>query len=166
MSYGPITPKQQEILDYMKAQVRAKGYPPSVREICEAVSLKSTSSVHAHLSSLEKNGYIRRDPTKPRAIEIVDENEPDLFTETVSVPVIGRVAAAKENTFVGPFKGNSGIYAFTVVKRESDQRKPTDDELRQRYAQTRGAGITASQQGIAALLGKATKVTRSLIQFF
>ena len=80
--------------------------------------------------------------------------------------MIGRVAAAKENTFVGPFKGNSGIYAFTVVKRESDQRKPTDDELRQRYAQTRGAGITASQQGIAALLGKATKVTRSLIQFF
>ena len=80
--------------------------------------------------------------------------------------LIGRVAAAKENTFVGPFKGNSGIYAFTVVKRESDQRKPTDDELRQRYAQTRGAGITASQQGIAALLGKATKVTRSLIQFF
>ncbi len=95
MSYGPITPKQQEILDYMKAQVRAKGYPPSVREICEAVSLKSTSSVHAHLSSLEKNGYIRRDPTKPRAIEIVDENEPDLFTETVSVPVIGRVAAGE-----------------------------------------------------------------------
>ena len=95
MSYGPITPKQQEILDYMKAQVRAKGYPPSVREICEAVSLKSTSSVHAHLSSLEKNGYIHRDPTKPRAIEIVDENEPDLFTETVSVPVIGRVAAGE-----------------------------------------------------------------------
>ena len=54
MSYGPITPKQQEILDYMKAQVRAKGYPPSVREICEAVSLKSTSSVHAHLSSLDR----------------------------------------------------------------------------------------------------------------
>ena len=73
MPNGKITAKQQEILEYMKKEILSKGYPPSVREICDAVSLKSTSSVHAHLETLEKNGYIRRDPTKPRAIEILDD---------------------------------------------------------------------------------------------
>ena len=72
MGYGKITKKQQEILDYIKEEILKKGYPPAVREICEAVQLKSTSSVHSHLETLEKNGYIRRDPTKPRAIEICD----------------------------------------------------------------------------------------------
>ena len=62
---GKISAKQQEILDYIKDNILQKGYPPSVREICEAVRLKSTSSVHSHLETLEKNGYIRRDPTKP-----------------------------------------------------------------------------------------------------
>ena len=75
MSYGKITDKQREILEYIKAEILNRGYPPAVREICEAVKLKSTSSVHAHLETLEKNGYIRRDPTKPRAIEIVDEKQ-------------------------------------------------------------------------------------------
>lgn len=74
MSNGKISAKQQEILEYIKSQLLTKGYPPSVREICEAVHLKSTSSVHSHLETLEKNGYIRRDPTKPRAIEILDED--------------------------------------------------------------------------------------------
>lgn len=64
MSYGKITPKQQEILDFIKSEILNKGYPPAVRDICEAVHLKSTSSVHSHLETLEKNGYIRRDPTK------------------------------------------------------------------------------------------------------
>ena len=68
-----ITAKQQEILDFIKSETLTKGYPPAVREICEAVHLKSTSSVHSHLETLEKNGYIRRDPTKPRAIEIIDD---------------------------------------------------------------------------------------------
>ena len=67
MTYGKITNKQREVLEYLKQQVLQKGYPPSVREICDAVGLKSTSSVHAHLESLERNGYIRKDPTKPRA---------------------------------------------------------------------------------------------------
>ncbi len=93
MGYGKITAKQQEILEYLKTQVLSKGYPPSVREICEAVRLKSTSSVHAHLETLEKNGYIRRDPTKPRAIEIVDEEFNITRRELVSVPVVGTVAA-------------------------------------------------------------------------
>lgn len=93
MPYGKITAKQQEILDYIKGEILKKGYPPAVREICEAVNLKSTSSVHSHLETLEKNGYIRRDPTKPRAIEIMDDNFNLTRRETVNVPMVGRVAA-------------------------------------------------------------------------
>ena len=95
MSYGKISDKQREILEYIKAEILNKGYPPAVREICEAVKLKSTSSVHAHLETLEKNGYIRRDPTKPRAIEIVDENFNLTRREMVNVPIVGRVAAGE-----------------------------------------------------------------------
>lgn len=93
MSYGKITKKQQEILDYLKSEILNRGYPPAVRDICEAVQLKSTSSVHSHLETLEKNGYIRRDPTKPRAIEILDENFNLTRRELVSIPMVGRVAA-------------------------------------------------------------------------
>lgn len=95
MSYGKITEKQQEILDYMKSQIINRGFPPSVREICEAVSLKSTSSVHSHLESLEKNGYIRRDPSKPRAIEIVDDCYNLTRRELVNVPMVGTVTAGQ-----------------------------------------------------------------------
>lgn len=95
MALGKITPKQQEILDYIKEEILKKGYPPTVREICETVHLKSTSSVHSHLETLEKNGYIRRDPTKPRAIEICDDSFQMVRTEMVSIPVIGNVAAGQ-----------------------------------------------------------------------
>lgn len=95
MAYGRITKKQTEILDYIKLQILNKGYPPSVRDICEAVNLKSTSSVHAHLETLEKNGYIRRDPTKPRAIEIIDDNFNLTRREVVNVPLVGKVAAGE-----------------------------------------------------------------------
>jgi len=95
MSYGKITEKQQEILDYMKSQIINRGFPPSVREICEAVNLKSTSSVHSHLESLEKNGYIRRDPSKPRAIEIVDDCYNLTRRELVNVPMVGTVTAGQ-----------------------------------------------------------------------
>lgn len=93
MAYGKISAKQNEILEYIKQEILAKGYPPAVREICEAVNLKSTSSVHAHLETLEKLGYIRRDPTKPRAIEIMDDSFQLVRTEMVSLPIIGTVAA-------------------------------------------------------------------------
>jgi len=93
MAYGKITPKQQEILEYIKEEILKKGYPPAVRDICEAVHLKSTSSVHSHLETLEKNGYIRRDPTKPRAIEIIDDSFQMVRHEMASIPVIGTVAA-------------------------------------------------------------------------
>lgn len=93
MAQGKISKKQEEILEYIKSQILERGFPPAVREICEAVNLKSTSSVHSHLETLEKNGYIHRDPTKPRAIEILDDTFNLTRREMVNVPIIGRVAA-------------------------------------------------------------------------
>ena len=93
--YGKISKKQSEILEYIKEQILEKGYPPAVREICKAVNLKSTSSVHSHLETLEKNGYIRRDPTKPRAIEIIDDTFNLMRREVSNVPIIGHVAAGQ-----------------------------------------------------------------------
>ena len=103
MAYGKISEKQQQILDYIKNNILNKGYPPSVRDICSAVNLRSTSSVHAHLEKLEKNGYIKRDPAKSRTIEIVDESFNEVRKEMAYVPEIGDVAAgipllAVENT--------------------------------------------------------------------
>ena len=95
MGYGKITAKQSEILEYIKAEILKKGYPPAVREICEAVNLKSTSSVHSHLETLEKNGYIRRDPTKPRASEIMDDSFQMVRHEMASIPIVGTVAAGQ-----------------------------------------------------------------------
>ena len=90
-----ISAKQREILEYIKSEIINKGYPPTVRDICEAVDLKSTSSVHSHLATLEEKGYIHRDPTKPRAIEIMDENFNLSRREFVNVPLVGRVAAGE-----------------------------------------------------------------------
>lgn len=95
MPTGKITKKQEEILTYIKQEILDHGYPPSVREICEAVHLKSTSSVHAHLETMEKNGYIRRDPTKPRAIEIIDDQFQLARREMVNLPILGKVAAGE-----------------------------------------------------------------------
>lgn len=128
MSYGKITPKQQEILEYIKEEILKRGYPPAVRDICEAVHLKSTSSVHSHLETLEKNGYIRRDPTKPRAIEIIDDSFQMVRHEMTSIPIIGTVAAgmpilAQENIegyFPIPVEFAPGGEAFILkVKGES-----------------------------------------------
>ncbi|MDD7390860.1 MAG: transcriptional repressor LexA [Lachnospiraceae bacterium] len=93
MAKGKISAKQQEILDFIKSEIINRGYPPAVRDICEAVHLKSTSSVHSHLETLEKNGYIRKDPTKPRAIEILDDEFNLNRKEMVNIPVVGTVAA-------------------------------------------------------------------------
>ncbi|HJB81852.1 MAG TPA: transcriptional repressor LexA [Candidatus Mediterraneibacter intestinavium] len=95
MAQGKISKKQKEILEYIKSQILERGYPPAVREICEAVNLKSTSSVHSHLETLEKNGYIHRDPTKPRAIEILDDTFNLTRREMVNVPIVGRIAAGE-----------------------------------------------------------------------
>lgn len=93
MAQGKISDKQREILEYIKEMILKKGYPPTVWEICETVKLKSTSSVHSHLEQLERNGYIRRDPTKPRTIEITDDTFNLARRELVNVPLIGTVAA-------------------------------------------------------------------------
>ncbi len=145
MGYEKISKKQSQILEYIKEQILSKGYPPSVREICEAVQLRSTSSVHAHLATLEKKGYIRKDPTKPRAIEIVDDKFNITRRELVNIPIVGAVTAgepilAVENiegyfpispeflgnkpTFMLKVKGesmiNAGIYDEDYILVESD----------------------------------------------
>ena len=124
MSQGKISAKQKEILEFIKDQILTRGFPPSVRDICEAVHLKSTSSVHAHLETLEKNGYIRRDPTKPRAIEILDDTFNLTRREVTNVPLIGRVAAGEpllaqeniENYFPIPVEmlPNNNTFMLTV----------------------------------------------------
>ena len=95
MAYGKITPKQREILEVIKKDILNKGYPPTVRELCEACNLKSTSSVFAHLEKLEKAGYIRRNPSKTRAIEIIDDDFSLNRREFSEIPILGRVAAGE-----------------------------------------------------------------------
>lgn len=97
-----MSARQQQILDFIKDEVRAKGYPPSVREIGEAVGLASSSTVHGHLDRLEKRGLIRRDKTKPRAIEILTEDMPTMEEQesVMYVPVIGKVTAGTPITAI------------------------------------------------------------------
>lgn len=123
-----LTGKQLEILEFLKSELYNKGYPPSVREICEAVGLKSTSTVHGHLERLEKKGFIRRNPTKPRAIEILDNSPLSIARDLVEVPIVGRVTAGQpilaveniEDSFPLPadfLRGNDNF--ILVVKGES-----------------------------------------------
>lgn len=90
-----LTDKQQQILEFIKHRILEKGYPPAVREICQAVQLRSTSSVHSHLETLERKGYIRRDPTKPRAIEIIDDDFNLARKEIVHIPIVGTITAGE-----------------------------------------------------------------------
>ncbi len=119
MSFGKISAKQQEILEYIKEEILKKGYPPTVRDICEAVHLSSTSSVHSHLATLEKNGYIRRDPTKPRAIEIIDDSFQLVRHEMTSIPVVGRVAAGS------PILAQQNIESYFPLPVEYTPNAPT-----------------------------------------
>ena len=105
--YLDLSSKQVAILEFIKEQIALKGYPPSVREMCVAVGLKSTSTVHSHMNKLEKLGYIRRDPTKPRAIEVLDPNKHEIENqgfnqEILNLPLVGQITAgspilAKQN---------------------------------------------------------------------
>ncbi|MDI6693049.1 MAG: transcriptional repressor LexA [Anaerosomatales bacterium] len=149
MEYQPrLTRRQEQILDFIRSEIHRRGYPPSVREIGEAVGLSSSSTVHAHLSALEKHGYIRRDPTKPRALEVLDfrDTERGVDPRTVTaVPLVGSVAAgqpilaaenieatlplpaefAGESTFILRVRGDSMIEAgildgdFVVVRQQA-----------------------------------------------
>jgi repressor LexA len=123
-----LTGKQLEVLEFIKSELCTKGYPPSVREICEAVGLKSTSTVHGHLERLEKKGLIRRDPTKPRAIEVLDNSPLSIARDMIEVPIVGRVTAGQpilaveniEDTFPLPanfLRGNDNF--ILIVKGES-----------------------------------------------
>ncbi len=129
MNIDDLSKKQFEVLNFIKKEINKKGYPPSVREICDAVKLKSTSTVHGHLERLERKGYIRRDPTKPRAIEVLDSNSSIVTKkDMVELPVVGKVTAglpilAEENiedTFPVPidFVGNSEAFML-IVKGDS-----------------------------------------------
>lgn len=112
MDYSKLSAKQQEILEYLKECILKKGYPPAVREICEAVKLKSTSSVHAHLETLEEKGFIRKDPTKPRAIEILDDTFNLARRELVNVPIVGAVSCG------APILANENIEGYFPVPPE------------------------------------------------
>lgn len=116
--------KQKQILEYLKSEIKIKGYPPSVREICKAVDLKSTSTVHGHLDRLEKKGYIRRDPTKPRAIEILEPNFYSNRKELANIPILGKITAGEpilaveniEDTFPIPvdYIHNDDVFMLSV----------------------------------------------------
>ena len=124
MNDKSLSKNQKAILDFIKSELRVKGYPPSVREICDAVGLKSTSTVHGHLERLEKKGYIRRDPTKPRAIEVLDDRMIISKKELINIPILGDFTAgapilAVENikdTFPIPvdYIGNSTCFMLSV----------------------------------------------------
>lgn len=119
-----LNSRQRQILAFIKDEIWEKGYPPSVREIGEAVGLSSSSTVHAHLAKLEEKGYIRRDPTKPRAIEVLDEGPVHPRKRLINVPVIGQVTAGApilaveniEDTFPVPteFAGGEGTFFLRV----------------------------------------------------
>lgn len=126
--FEELSEKQVEILNYMKKEIVSKGYPPAVREICEAVGLRSTSTVHSHLKKLEEKGFIRKDPTKPRAIEILDKEDESMIDvpkhETVNIPIVGKVTAGMpilaveniEDTFPVPidFIGNDVTFMLAI----------------------------------------------------
>ncbi|MDI3256299.1 MAG: transcriptional repressor LexA [Kyrpidia sp.] len=119
-----LSKRQQDILDFIKKEVREKGYPPSVREIGEAVGLSSSATVHRHLGRLEEFGYIRRDPTKPRAIEIRQE-EAQTSGPVTMAPVVGRVTAGLPITAVenvedyfplpASWAGGQSVFVLRVV---------------------------------------------------
>ena len=110
-----LSSRQREILDFIKNRVKQKGYPPSVREIGEGVGLASSSTVHGHLERLEKKGFIRRDPTKPRAIEIISEEfNPNTDNDYVKVPIMGKVTAGEPITAIENIEGYFTLPAHLV----------------------------------------------------
>lgn len=129
MAYGKISNKQMEILEFLKSEILNKGYPPAVREICEAVKLKSTSSVHSHLETLEKNGYIRRDPAKPRAIEIIDDEFNLTRRELVNVPIIGTITAGEPILAVENIEGYFPIPSEFMPNSEAFMLKVRGDSM-------------------------------------
>ena len=131
MSYGDISEKQREILEFLKNSILNRGYPPAVREICKAVHLKSTSSVHAHLEALEQNGYIRKDPSKPRAIEIIDDNFNLTRRELINVPIIRTVTAGQPILAVENIRGYFPILSEYANGSQTFMLTMTDDSMKE-----------------------------------
>lgn len=168
--FEDLNTKQIEILQYMKSQINEKGYPPSVREICEAVGLRSTSTVHGHLSKLEDKGYIRRDATKPRAIEILlnDTVDYQLKKEIINIPIIGKVTAGQpilavenvEDTFPMPMdfidSGNSTVFMLTIKGDSMIEAGIMDQD----YVVVRQQSIASNGDIVVALIGEEATVKR------
>lgn len=168
--FEDLNTKQIEILQYMKSQINEKGYPPSVREICEAVGLRSTSTVHGHLSKLEDKGYIRRDATKPRAIEILlnDTVDYQLKKEIINIPIIGKVTAGQpilavenvEDTFPMPMdfidSGNSTVFMLTIKGDSMIEAGIMDQD----YVVVRQQSIARNGDIVVALIGEEATVKR------
>ncbi|MDD2401950.1 MAG: transcriptional repressor LexA [Clostridia bacterium] len=124
MEYNDLSERQKDILAFIKKETKLKGYPPAVREIGKVVGLSSSSTVHNHLIQLEKKGYIKRDPSKPRAIEIIDNND-KIDKEMINVPIVGRVTAGTpilaveniEDTFPLPYEfiKSEDVFMLNVV---------------------------------------------------
>lgn len=122
--FEDLSSRQIAILEFIKKEIRTKGYPPAVREIGEAVGLSSSSTVHGHLAQLEEKGYIRRDPTKPRAIEVTDGDSSVVKKEIINVPIVGKVTAGEpilaveniEDSFPLPmdFVRNDNVFMLSV----------------------------------------------------
>lgn len=166
MSYGKISAKQSEILQFIKDSILNRGYPPAVREICEAVHLKSTSSVHSHLETMEKNGYIRRDPTKPRAIEIIDDNFNLVRRELVHVPIIGTVTAGEPVLAVENIEGYFPISPEFVRNKETFMLKVKGESMKNAgifsgdYILVEETPVAADGEIVVALLGDSVTVKR------
>ncbi|SHJ54616.1 SOS-response transcriptional repressor, LexA [Geosporobacter subterraneus DSM 17957] len=167
-----MSEQQQKIFDYIRNEVNKKGYPPSVREICEAVGLKSTSTVHGHLAKLEKLGYIRRDPTKPRAIEILGETDQSLIhqSEVVQIPIVGKVTAGQpilaveniEDSFPVPldFLDNS-VHFMLKVKGDS---MINSGILDGDYVLVKQQPVAKNNDIVVALIGEEATVKRFFLE--
>lgn len=167
--YEDLSNKQIEILNFIKNEIQIKGYPPAVREICKAVGLRSTSTVHGHLSKIEEKGYIRRDATKPRAIEILDKDNNCINfprKEIVEVPIIGKVTAGIpilaveniEDTFPVPlnFVGNYDVFMLSVQGESMINAGILDDD----YVLVKQQNTAENGDIVVALLGDEATVKR------
>ena len=171
--YEDLNNKQIAILQYMKSQINEKGYPPSVREICEAVGLRSTSTVHGHLSKLENKGYIRRDATKPRAIEILSNGNDNIIDfqqkkEIINIPIVGKVTAGQpilaveniEDTFPMPIdfldRGNSDVFMLTIKGDSMVEAGILDKD----YVVVRKQTVARNGDIVVALIGEEATVKR------
>lgn len=159
-----LTPRQQQILNFIKNEVKKKNYPPSVREICKAVGLNSSSTVHTHLASLEKKGYIRRNPTKPRAIEII--NPLEVEGQVRMVPIVGEVTAGKpilaEENIEGYFPlpsevtNNNTVFLLRVFGDSMQNAGILDRD----YVIVRKQPVAQNGEIVVALLGEEATVKR------